>query len=108
MHDLNGIVIWAHPLHGHEENRDSLIKVVELLSNKEINGVERIYNYKGKYTISDDFEKFGEKVLDEAIVTNHWLITSGGDFHGNVGAIGELELSKDAWLKFENALFNNY
>jgi len=104
---LGGILIWAHPLHGHEENKHSLERIARILSGSYIDGVERIYNYKGKYTISEEFERWGERFLDELIPQNNWLITSGGDFHGNVGRLGELELDEQAWKDFQARLFIN-
>ena len=34
------------------------------------------------------------------VAKNNWLVTAGGDFHGDVGVLGELELEKDQWNGF--------
>jgi len=104
--ELNGIIIWAHPLHGHEEQEDTFQKIANTLKQSSIHGVERIYNYKGKYTISDEFEKWGNEHLDKLIEEQNWLITAGGDFHGNVGVIGELDLPETDWDIFIDQLYN--
>ncbi len=102
---LGGIMIWAHPLHGHEGKKESFLELAEILKDSDIDGVERIYNYKGKYIITDEFESWGQEQLDMIIAEKDWLITAGGDFHGDVGRLGELDLPADDWKRFESKLF---
>ncbi|MCE7736779.1 MAG: PHP domain-containing protein [Candidatus Heimdallarchaeota archaeon] len=102
--DLRGIIIWAHPFEGYHDDFDEFVKYAEYVTGFPIAGIERIYNYKGKYKVSEDFIKRGNQYLDKIIAQKQFVITAGGDFHGNVGVLGELELPENKSNQFLNLL----
>ena len=104
IRNLKGLIIWAHPYQGHDEDFDNFMKIANIIQQSKIDGVERIYNYKAKYQVSQGFIDRGNSYIDELITTNDWLITAGGDFHGDVGRFGELELAEVDWHRFLNQL----
>ncbi|MDH5403629.1 MAG: PHP domain-containing protein, partial [Candidatus Heimdallarchaeota archaeon] len=79
----HGIIIWAHPLFGNDENINKLMEKGELLKKSKIDGLERIYKYEGKYPVNPEFIKLGNQYLDKIVKESNWLITAGGDFHGD-------------------------
>lgn len=102
--ELGGFMIWAHPFHGYSDDFDQFIEFVQYITKFPIAGIEMVYNYKGKYKVSDEFVTKGTKFLNEIISEKKYLISSGGDFHGNVGILGELELSQESVNKFLSKL----
>lgn len=101
---LNGLVIWAHPFYGHDENMDSFKKISSIMEEAKIDGIEKIYDYKGKYDVSQKFIAECNLDLMKLIKQNNWIVTAGGDFHGNVGKLGNLDLSEDNWNIFLDKL----
>ena len=63
-----------------------------------------MYKYKGKYPVSTEFQEKGNQLLDELIRDKNLIITAGGDFHGDVGSLGELELPENEFLRLLNTL----
>lgn len=98
--ELGGIMIWAHPFEGYHGNFDEFVEFADYITSFPIAGIERIYNYKGKYKVSDEFQIRGNEYLDKKIEENDFLITAGGDFHGNVGLLGELSLPEEQVERF--------
>ncbi|MHA2091186.1 MAG: PHP domain-containing protein [Candidatus Kariarchaeaceae archaeon] len=98
--DLGGLVIWAHPFHGHEEEFSKFVSLAKILQQSKIDGVELVYDYKGKYKVSENFITKGKELVAKLIYQHNWIITAGGDFHGNVGKLGELELPEEDWEIF--------
>ncbi|OLS19836.1 MAG: hypothetical protein HeimC2_39570 [Candidatus Heimdallarchaeota archaeon LC_2] len=93
--ELEGIIVWAHPFEGYQDNFEEFLEYANHVTKFPIAGIERIYNYEGKYNVSKEFQAKGNEYLDKIIKKNNYLITAGGDFHGNVGLLGELDLSKE-------------
>ncbi len=102
--ELRGLLVWAHPFHGYNDDFDQFIEYAQYITKFQIAGIEMVYNYKGKYKVSDEFVARGTIYLNEIISEKKYLITSGGDFHGNVGILGELELSEESVNKFMSKL----
>jgi len=107
VQDLGGILVWAHPFEGYHDNFDEFMKFAEYITRFPITGIERVYNYEGKYRISKDFEKMGNQYLDKVIAEKNFIITAGGDFHGNVGFLGELDLPEKNCIQFLKQLKSN-
>lgn len=105
--DLGGIIIWAHPFEGYHDDFDEFVKYAEYVTEFPIAGIERIYNYKGKYKVSENFIQRGNQYLDKIIYDKQFIITAGGDFHGNVGLLGELDLPEENSNRFLNLLNSN-
>ncbi|MHA2032702.1 MAG: PHP domain-containing protein [Candidatus Kariarchaeaceae archaeon] len=104
--ELGGIIIWAHPFEGYDDNFEEFLKYADYVTSFPIAGVERIYNYEGKYKVSKDFQIKGNKYLDKIITEKNYVITAGGDFHGNVGLLGELSLQEEDYKKFLTCLMS--
>ncbi|MHA2250606.1 MAG: PHP domain-containing protein [Candidatus Kariarchaeaceae archaeon] len=98
--NLGGILIWAHPFHGHDEELESFNSIVKIMDEANIDGVESIYNYHGKYNVSQEFIQKCTPILQDYIRKKKWIITAGGDFHGNVGKLGVLDLPENDWEVF--------
>ena len=101
---LGGIMIWAHPFHGHKENLDDFKAVLKIVKQSKVIGVEKNYNYRGKYPVSDGFISQCLQLLEEVIQEKNWIITAGGDFHGNVGSLGEMDLDENNVHRFLDKL----
>ena len=106
VHAHRGLVTWAHPLHGHKGSFTSIKKVAKSLVNH-IDGIEINYRYDGKYVVSEDLQLEGTKYLESLIDRYNLLRTAGGDFHGNVGVLGGVDLSERDWIRFKVKLFSN-
>jgi hypothetical protein len=104
VHSLNGLAVWAHPFNGHKDSTESFEYYAPRIASHGIDGIELIYNYKGKYVVDEDFINHNTPLLKKLIKENNLLITAGGDFHGNVGKLGELDLHEEDWNKFVAAL----
>jgi predicted metal-dependent phosphoesterase TrpH len=104
--ELGGIIIWAHPFEGYDDNFEEFLKYADYVTSFPIAGVERIYNYEGKYKVNKDFQIKGNKYLDKIITEKNYVITAGGDFHGNVGLLGELSLQEEDYKKFLTCLMS--
>ena len=98
--ELGGMIVWAHPFEGYKDNFEEFMKFANIVTNSPIAGIERIYNYEGKYKVSKEFQEKGNEYLDKIIQQNNYLITAGGDFHGNVGLLGELSLDEEHVQRF--------
>ncbi|MCY3410375.1 MAG: PHP domain-containing protein [Candidatus Heimdallarchaeota archaeon] len=98
VRNLGGLISWAHPLQGHH-SLDTLEPVCELLVEK-IDAIELNYIYDGKYKINPDFYKSGISYLRKQIADHDLLVTAGGDYHGDVGTLGEVSLEEEAFNKF--------
>lgn len=104
VHEIGGLIFWAHPLHGHDNNYESLEEIANILKEL-IDGIEFYYNYKGKYIVDESFVVKGTQFLDKIILEKNLLKTAGGDYHGDVGKLGAVDLPKSDWLNFKKRLF---
>ncbi|RMG26207.1 MAG: PHP domain-containing protein [Methanobacteriota archaeon] len=106
IHNVGGLIVWAHPLHG-RKSIDDLELVVEILVKAGIDGVEYYYDYTQKYRIPADFEQTGKAILSKMIAENDLVKTAGGDFHGDVGRLG-IEIPNEEYHEFIERLNSQY
>ncbi len=101
-HKSGGIIVWAHPLAYRNNSIQRFQRLIESLKSFPLDGVELVYDYTQKYVLDPQYEKEGNEILKQYITQHNLLKTAGGDFHGDVGVIGELELdnvSSEALLR---------
>ena len=101
--EVNGIISWAHPLL-HIESLQELELFANDLLQIGIHGIELRYKYNVKYYVPKDLEVPGIKFLKEFVLKHDLLVTAGGDYHGDSGVLGELELSRVEVDKFLHEL----
>ncbi len=106
VHSIGGLISWAHPLHGHNSDFASFTETADILM-KYVDAIELNYNYDGKYRVSKELQIRGKEYLKGAINNNNLLVTAGGDYHGNVGVLGIVDLAEDDWLSFKRSLFRS-
>lgn len=106
---IGGIVIWAHPLYGHGNNWEHLKLVAEDLKRNGIHGIEKIYNYDKNYPINEKLLYHGKEILRSIFSSDEktWLFSAGGDFHGDKGTLGTLNLPLSDWKNFLEALYSD-
>lgn len=104
VNEEGGVVVWAHPLHARDEDLIRLTSVATHLIENGLDGIELVYDYQGKYVVSEDFVVKGTEELYKFVEKHNLLVTSGGDYHGDVGKLGELELDEKHVHKFLSRL----
>lgn len=87
VHQIGGLIVWAHPLHA-RKNFEALVEICDVLVNAGIDGIEFFYDYSQKYNLEERFETKGNEFLKKIIKQHNLLRTAGGDFHGDVGRLG--------------------
>lgn len=102
---LGGLLIWAHPFHYHNNSLEQFQKALDIMEKLPINGVEFVYNYEKKYILDPTYKQQATAIMTQKIADHDWLITAGGDFHGDSGCLGELSLSEQDIQRFNSALF---
>ncbi len=106
IHNVGGVVVWAHPMHGRKENLKTLQELAMRLVQSGIDGIEYYYDYTQKYKVSEDYFKQGCKFLDQLLQKPRLLKTAGGDFHGDVGVLG-MDMPQEDLTRFMQKLGYN-
>jgi len=98
--ELGGILVWAHPFVGFDNNLEIFANVLDKIGTTDLAGVELVYNYEGKYVVDQAFIDEAKPLVEQMVQDKNLIITSGGDFHGNTGVLGELDLEEEDWHQF--------
>ncbi len=99
IHRAGGHAFWAHPLL-FESDLEELELLVEELKSKGLDGIEALYA---------SFSERDQTSLRYMAQKHALLVCAGTDFHGNNGPGGlayGIEMPRDEWIKFRNAVFS--
>ncbi|MFV2014684.1 MAG: PHP domain-containing protein [Candidatus Heimdallarchaeota archaeon] len=90
-----GLSIWAHPLMGASNNWETWTKIAPRLIDYQINGFEKNKILEGVEVTPSTITAL--QYLDNKFNSEDLLISTGGDYHGDRGTLGETTLSEDEW-----------
>ena len=102
---IDGVIIWAHPLYGHQKDLENLKLIANDFLSHKIDGFELVYNYRDEgNSLPNQFIKEGTKFLMDMKESENLLSTAGSDFHGDRGNFGSVSLDVDDWENFLDVL----
>jgi predicted metal-dependent phosphoesterase TrpH len=94
IHQAGGISVLPHPLYVEYQNLRKLGKILDMLLDWGLQGVEVFYNYRDSLSNHSSIQKVVDFLLEYCSI-NNLIITGGTDFHGDTGKIGEVSVPNE-------------